>query len=99
MDSMRVKLKGSAYTAYKVDGSEELANYFVTKYNCEKVSDPLHPEVFWVKLPSGRQVLSGSYIVEDGEEIEVYTPSEFHDKYDVVNSSTWRRSLSNNQYT
>lgn len=95
MDTIKVKLREDSFRAYKVDGSEETADFFVSKYSCEKVSDPLHPEVYWVKLPTGTQVLSGSYIVEEPSGLVSYNPTEFKEKYSVQNSTAWRKTLRN----
>lgn len=84
METIRVELKKSKFTAYLFDGKEESAKELCLKFTLAYQPDFMDENFFSVTLPDGRRVYAGNYVVFDGRNFLTYTRDEFMETYNVI---------------
>jgi hypothetical protein len=93
MDIIKAELKRSSYTVYHFDGTKESAEQICKRLSLDYVNDFMDKDMYAITLPSGKRCYANNYIVViDNLTFDLYSHSEFHEKFTIVDSLKYRNS-------
>lgn len=84
METIRVELKKSKFTAYLFDGKEDSAKEFCRKFNLYYQKDFMDDELFSITLPDNSRIYAGNFVVVDGRNFLTCTRDEFLNTYNII---------------
>lgn len=84
METIRVELKKSKFTAYFFDGKEESAKELCSKFTLAYQEDFMDKNLVSITLPDNRRIYAGNYVVFDGRNFLTYTQEQFMETYNVL---------------